>query len=467
MPDPEKRKSTADWADMASAALKVLQGAGCDFADVYLEETVGGRVKIEDGRVDQLVAGGEFGAGLRLVRGEQSVFASTNDVTPAGLLATARALATAAGEGRDSSEVDGSSLRHLRPVGVERPSTVAWSDRIAMAREAEAAARGAGVHIQQVTVFLGWNEQHVGIARSDGAWCEDERTQVVLWANAVARQGETLQTGFESAGGAQGWEYFRENGAAATGHLAGTRAERLLTARPALSGRGCVVLAAQAGGTMIHEAVGHALEADLAQKGLSPYGNQVGKMVANPLVSVVDDATRAGWRGSFTCDDEGTPAQRTVLVDHGVLRGFLHDRLTARKAGAAPTGNGRRQSYMHRPIPRMTNTMILPGVDDAQAIIRSVPQGLYVVRMGGGQVNTVNGDFVFEINEAFLIENGEVTEPVLGTTMIGNAEEVLKSIDRVASDFGRGLGTCGKDGQGVPVADAQPTLRIPEITIGG
>ncbi|NTV53300.1 MAG: TldD/PmbA family protein [Candidatus Firestonebacteria bacterium] len=452
---------------MAFAALKVLQGAGCDFADVYLEETLAGRVKMEAGRVDQLTQGGEFGAGLRLVRGEQTVFASTNDVSPAGLSAAARALVSAAGPGKISPETKGLSFFRSHLPGIELPGTVTWPERIQAAREAEAAARAAGAHIRQVTVFLGWNQQHIGIARSDGAWCEDARAQVVLWVNAVAGQGEKLQTGFESSGGSQGWETIREHGAVSTGRLAGERAQRLLTARPAPAGRGCVVLAAEAGGTMIHEAVGHALEADLVQKELSPYGNQLGQKVASPLISVADDATLAGWRGSFGCDDEGTPAQCTLLIDQGILKGFLHDRLTARQGGVSPTGNGRRQSYAHRPIPRMTNTMILPGREDAQAVIRSVPHGLYVVRMGGGQVNTVNGDFVFEINEAYLIENGVVTEPVLGTTMIGNAAEVLQSIDHVASDFGRGLGTCGKDGQGVPVADAQPTLRIPEITIGG
>jgi TldD protein len=467
MPEPEKKYESGAWPDLAGGALQVLKNAGCDFADVYLEESAGGRVKMEDGRIDQVAQGGEFGAGLRLVRGEQSVFASTNNVTPEGLRDAAASLVQAAGAGSAAAETAFRTAPRGQRPELEKPGGVPWEARLGAARAAEAAGRAAGAHIRQVTVFLGWNEQRIGIARSDGGWCEDERTQVVLWVNAVAQAGEKLQTGFESAGGSTGWEYFREHGAAETGRLAGARAERLLTARPAPAGRCTVVLAAEAGGTMIHEAVGHALEADLVQKGLSPYGAQLGQPVAAACVSVADDATLAGWRGSFACDDEGTPAQRTLLVERGILKGFLHDRLTARKAGAAPTGNGRRQSYAHRPIPRMTNTMILPGGDDAQGIIRSVPRGLYVVRMGGGQVNTVNGDFVFEINEAYLIENGALAEPVLGTTMIGNAAEVLKSIDRVASDFGRGLGTCGKDGQGVPVADAQPTLRIPEITVGG
>jgi TldD protein len=345
MSEPEKKYPARDWPDLAGEALQVLKNAGCDFADVYLEESAGGRVKMEEGRIDQVAQGGEFGAGLRLVRGEQTVFASTNDVTPAGLRGAAASLVKAAGAGADSVESAYRAAPRIKRPGLEKPAGVAWETRLGAAREAEAAGRAAGPHLRQVTVFLGWNEQRIGIARSDGGWCEDERTQVVLWVNAVAQSGEKMQTGFESAGGSQGWEYFREHGAGATGRLAAERAERLLTARPAPAGRCPVVLAAEAGGTMIHEAVGHALEADLVQKGLSPYGALLGQQVANVCVSVADDATLTGWRGSFACDDEGTPAQRTLLVERGILKGFLHDRLTARKAGAAPTGNGRRQSH--------------------------------------------------------------------------------------------------------------------------
>lgn len=218
---------------------------------------------------------------------------------------------------------------------------------------------------------------------------------------------------------------------------------------------------------MIHEAVGHGLEADLAQSGLSVYSNRIGDRIASPLITVVDDATLEGKRGSFRFDDEGIDAERTVLVDKGVLKTFLYDRLTALKDGARSTGNGRRESYKYRPIPRMTNTMIVPSEFDPVEILRSTSKGLYVKKMGGGQVNTVNGDFVFEVSEGYLIENGSIGEPVRGATLTGNGPQVLMSIDRVGSDLGFSIGTCGKDGQGSPVSDAQPTLRIPEITVGG
>jgi len=459
------KTTVQDWQAIAADALKILMRAGCDFADVFIEDTRSARIRIEDRRPDQIASGGEFGAGLRLIRGSATAFASTNDVSGPGLQQAARDLARAADQQAETA-------LQLAPLPARRQTTVnpvevPLQARLDLAQACEGAARAAGSRIRQVTVMLAGTEQRVGIARSDGRWCQDERVQVVLWVNAVAGDGRQIQTGYESGGGSEGGDYFTHHAAEQLGQLAGSRAERMLSARPAPSGRMPVVLAAEAGGTMIHEAIGHSLEADLVLKGLSPYAGQIGQIVASPLVSVVDDATLPGWRGSFGYDDEGTPAARTLLVDKGRLSGFMQDMISSRRLGMPATGNGRRQNYAYRPIPRMTNTMILPGEEDPASIIRSVTHGLYVVRMGGGQVNTVNGDFVFEVNEGYLIQDGAVAEPVRGATLIGNGAEVLKSIDRLGKDHGQGIGTCGKDGQGVPVADAQPTLRIPEITVGG
>ncbi|VAX29821.1 TldD protein, part of TldE/TldD proteolytic complex, partial [hydrothermal vent metagenome] len=238
-------------------------------------------------------------------------------------------------------------------------------------------------------------------------------------------------------------------------------------ARRAPAGRMPVVIASEAGGTMIHEAIGHGLEADLAGQGLSVYSEKLGQNVASSLITVVDDATLPNRRGSFRFDDEATPSQRTVLVDRGVLVAYMYDRLNALKEGKRSTGNGRRESYQHRPIPRMSNTFIAPGSDSPEEIIRSVQQGLLVKKMGGGQVNTVTGDFVFEVQEGYIIKDGLVGEPVRGATLTGNGPQILKSMDMVASDLGFAIGTCGKDAQGVPVSDAMPTVRIPEIVVGG
>lgn len=218
---------------------------------------------------------------------------------------------------------------------------------------------------------------------------------------------------------------------------------------------------------MIHEACGHGLEADLVQKQLSVYAGKIGQKVASELVTVIDDATLPNKYGSFSYDDEGNPSQRTVLIENGILKGYMYDYLTAKKEGKTSTGNGRRESYRDRPIPRMTNTFIAPGNSDPEEIIRSVEKGFYVKKMGGGQVNTTNGDFVFDVTEGYLIEKGQITEPVRGATLTGNGPEVLQMIDMVGNDQGFAIGTCGKDGQGVPVSDAQPTIRIPELTIGG
>jgi len=241
----------------------------------------------------------------------------------------------------------------------------------------------------------------------------------------------------------------------------------MLDAAPAPTGRMPVVISSEAGGTMIHEAVGHGLEADLVDKKVSKYCGRLGETIAVPDVTVVDDGTLPFKRGSFNVDDEGTPARRTVLVDQGRLVAFMNDLRTCRKMNLEPSGNGRRQSYEHKPVPRMRNTMIAPGNADPAEILASTPRGLYVKMMGGGQVNTLNGDFVFEVSEGYLIENGKAEKAVRGATLIGNGPDVLMNIDAVGSDLGFDIGTCGKDGQGVPVSDAQPTIRIKELTIGG
>jgi TldD protein len=228
-----------------------------------------------------------------------------------------------------------------------------------------------------------------------------------------------------------------------------------------------VVMSSEAGGTMVHEACGHGLEADLVQKGLSVYKNKLGQKVAADCVSVIDDATLADKYGSYYFDDEGSRGQRTVLIENGILKTYLYDWLSARKDGVASSGNGRRESYQHKPVVRMSNTLIAPGQDDPEEIISSTPHGLLVKKMGGGQVNTTNGDFVFDVQEGYLIQDGRIKHPVRGATLIGNGPWVLSNIDRVGHDLGFSLGVCGKDGQGVPVADAQPTIRIKELTVGG
>jgi len=288
-----------------------------------------------------------------------------------------------------------------------------------------------------------------------------------LSVNAVAAAGEQIQTGFESLGSNQGFELM---GLGACEDLAKTAARRALSAleaKPMPAGRMPVVMAGEAGGTMVHEACGHGLEADLVQKGLSVYAGQKGKKVASEAITVVDDGTIPRRYGTMRFDDEGFATQKTVLIDNGILSNFMYDYLTATKDKVSSTGNGRRESFEHRPIPRMRNTYIAPGKERPEAVIKSVRDGLLVKKMGGGQVNTVNGDFVFDVAEGYLIRDGQVANAVRGATLAGNGPEILRMIDMVGSDMGFTIGTCGKDGQSAPVSDAQPTLRIPEIIVGG
>jgi TldD protein len=321
--------------------------------------------------------------------------------------------------------------------------------------------------IRQVRVVYGDGFRRIAVINSLGEWVEEERSGIVFVCQVVSGRDDVIQTGYEPIGGAIGLEIFDENPPEEVAEIAAKRAVMMLGALRAPGGRMPVVLSSEAGGTMIHEAVGHGLEADLALQNLSVYSGKLGERVASPIITVIDDGTIPYKRGSSFYDEEGSPSERTVLVKDGVLKTYMYDRLSAMKAGERSTGNGRRESYHFRPIPRMTNTMIVPGESDPGEIVKSLDKGLLVKKMGGGQVNTVNGDFVFEVTEGYLIERGRVGEPVRGATLTGNGPKVLSMIDMVGTDLGFGIGTCGKDAQGVPVADAQPTLRIPEIVVGG
>ncbi len=313
-----------------------------------------------------------------------------------------------------------------------------------------------------MTLYSGYGYRHRTVSCA-----EDDRIYTTFVIQVVAGQEDIIQTAYESAGGLTGFELFDNNVIEALSLKAAKRAIMMLTARKAPGGRMPAVISSNAGGTMIHEAIGHGLEADLSQQGLSVFSNKLGSQVASKLITVVDDSTLPGKRGSFSFDDEGTPSQRTVLVENGVLKSYMYDRLSAMKDRTSSTGNGRRESYQHRPIPRMTNTFITEGRTPAEQILRSTDEGLLVEKMGGGQVNTVTGDFVFEVQEGYLIEKGSKGEPVRGATLTGNGLQVLQTIDMVGDDLGFSIGTCGKDAQGVPVTDAMPTLRIPEIIVGG
>ncbi|MBI5634209.1 MAG: TldD/PmbA family protein [Nitrospirae bacterium] len=448
--------------------LKKTLARGGEYADVFIESRKMTTLVIEDSRLEKIISGTEAGAGIRLLLKGKTSYAYSNDLSPRALLQSA---SDASRMASDTPAKTKASLVTRNPSVQfsirSMPEGIALQKKIALVRNAEKIARSIDQRIRQVTVIYRDLVQDVQTANSDGFLADDKRVYTLLMVQVIAGADGIVQTGYEAVGGFTGFELFEKENIDLLSSKAAERAVMMLKARKAPAGRMPVVISSLAGGTMIHEAIGHGLEADLAQQGLSVFSGKRGQQVASDLVTVIDDATLPGRRGSFRFDDEGTPSQRTVLVENGILKSFMYDKLTATKDNVQSTGNGRRESYQSRPIPRMTNTFIAPGTDNPEDAIRSVDRGLLVVKMGGGQVNTVTGDFVFDVQEGYLINNGRKDELVRGATLSGNGPEVLKAIDMVCSDLGFSIGTCGKDSQGVPVTDAMPTVRIPEIVVGG
>ncbi|MCF8043444.1 MAG: TldD/PmbA family protein [Desulfarculaceae bacterium] len=451
-------------------ALPILEAAlagGGQMSELFLERSTGLMIVMDDGKVEKVLGGVDQGAGLRLIYDLKTAYAYGNQFSQEALLPLAGNLALLS----QGKPVAPQEMRPVQPGLVTQAlkpfKDTATAIKVDMVKAAEAAAREVDSRISQVRVIYMDRGQQVRILNSLGVEAEEERSQIIMAVHCVATQDGRVQTGYESMGGIGGMEIFERKDPTQVAKEAARRAVLMLEADPAPGGSMPVVLSAEAGGTMVHEAVGHGLEGDLVYENMSVYAGRIGEKVASELVTVLDDGTVAGRRGSGGFDDEGTPCRKNVVIDKGVLTGYLQDRLSAWKLEAEPTGNGRRESYRHRPIPRMTNTMIAPGTDDPESIVRSTGEGLFVRKMGGGQVNTINGDFVFEVSEGYLIKDGKVDRPVRGATLTGNGPEVLSQIDLVGNDLGWSLGTCGKDGQGSPVGDAQPTLRIPRLVVGG
>jgi TldD protein len=347
------------------------------------------------------------------------------------------------------------------------PETVAKDRKVDLLRRADDAARAEGSSVRQVSATYADSRRRILVANSDGLLAEDDQVRTRFFVQAVASGDTGMQTGFEGPGRTIGFEYFDEIPVEDTAKAAAGRAVNMLKARPAPSGKLPVVLKKGAGGVLFHEACGHGLEADLVGRDASVFRGKVGERVASPLVTLVDDGTYSREWGTYAIDDEGNPAQRNTLIENGVLTDYMWDHIRARKEGRAPSGNGRRQTYQYLPMVRMTNTFVLAGEDDPEEIIRQTEYGIYCVQLGGGSVNTATGDFVFGMTEAYMIENGEITDPVRAANLIGNGPETLQLIDAVGNDFDTWSGTCGKDGQSVPVSSGQPTLRVSAMTVGG
>ncbi|MFN2625889.1 MAG: TldD/PmbA family protein [Mycobacteriales bacterium] len=452
----------------AHAVLAAALAGGADWAEIYAERRDSTAIRIDDRRVEELTSARDVGAGVRVVKGAQAGYAYTNVLTRESLLAAAAAAAAAVRGEQPVAVADLTRASAAWQPNVRRPpDSLAKADKVALARRAEDSAWAQGGDVRQVSVSYADVVHRVFLANSLGHLSDETRTRTRLVCQVVAARDGLVQTGFEGPGGSVGAELFDDHPPETTGARAAQEALRLLDSVPSPAGEMTVVLKAGGGGVLFHEACGHGLEADAMAKNTTVYAGRKGERVGSPLFSGVDDATIEGGWGSFGFDDEGSPSQRTTLFDGGVQTGEMSDRINAAKLGTVPTGNGRRQSFEHLPIPRMTNSYVLPGESDPVAIVRDVTRGLYAEGLSGGEVNPATGDFVFGITEAYLIENGELTQRVRGANLIGNGPTALALIDAVGTDFDVKQGMCGKDGQWVPVSFGTPTLRIARLTVGG
>ncbi len=456
--------------DTLTRVLGAATRTGADFAEVFVEDKRSTSTGLDDGRVEQVTSGRDRGAGIRVVKGDTTGFAHTADLTEAGLRAAAEAAAAAASQG--GGGVRTVALTRVAATQVntveQYPDSIPKAAKVELLRRIDDAARSAGASIVQVSAGYGDSRRRILVANTDGVLAEDEQVRALVRMSVVASADTGMQTGFQSAGQTVGFEMFDSVDVEALARDAARMAITKLKARPAPSGALPVVIKQGSGGVLFHEACGHGLEADLVAKGASVYRGRTGELVASPLVTLVDDGTMSREWGAIGIDDEGHPSQYNVLIENGVLTDYMWDYLRARKEGRRQSGNGRRQSYMHLPMVRMTNTYVLNGTEEPDDIVRATDHGVFVAQLGGGSVNTATGDFVFGMTEAYLIENGEITEPLREGNLIGNGPQVLRDIDLLGNDFAMGNpGTCGKDGQGVPVGDGQPTLRVSSMTIGG
>lgn len=442
--------------------------SGADYGEAYLEETAWTSARLEDGRVQDVAAGSDRGLGLRLLRKTgprvETFFGSGPDMNP-----------EAAGRLRSGLLPPGPkrAVHFTPPVlrGVTPridPAGVPLERKVTLLRALDRMVREEFPSVRQVTVTYGDRSRSTRVLNTDGADARQSLTTVVLTVAVVAEEKGRLQSGQESVGALRGYELMEGGEPYAAARRAATRALAKLRAPKAKAGEMPVVIAATAGGTFIHEAMGHSLEADAVQEGSSPaYRGAIGKVVAPEIVTVIDDPTLPFQRGSYFFDDEGLPAGPTTLVDRGVLKGFLYDRTCALREGRGSNGHGRRESFASRPYPRMSNLYIAPGKDDPAEIIGGLKHGLLVTRMGSGQVNTATGEFVFEVDEGWWVEGGVVRHLVRDANLLGIGPDALMSIDRVGWDVGWGIGTCCKEGQNVPVSDGQPTIRMPKLVVGG
>jgi TldD protein len=452
--------------DIAERVLARTLARGGDFAEIYAEHRHGLSVSLDDGRVEGAADGSEQGVGIRLVVGEATYFGHVDALDEARLGEVADSIAQAA-RSEPVRPMTLAAATRVSPQAVERaPEDVVPADKVALLRVCDETARAAGGEIKQVNAGYAESRRTITIYNSEGLATGDDRIRVRLAVQAVAQRAGRIENGTETLGGHVGFELLADR-PERVGESAARKALTALDAVPAPAGKMPVVVGNGFGGVLLHEAVGHGLESDAVQKGASVYAGRLGERLAPAFVNAFDDGRKPGEWGTDGIDDEGMPTQKVPILHDGVLGSYLYDRLRARRDEVVSTGNGRRESFRHLPVPRMTNTYFAPGESQVADLIESVDKGLYAVSFGGGQVEPATGDFVFGVSEGYLIENGRVTRPVTGATLTGNGLSVLTAIEAIAGDLKIATGYCGKAGQRVPAGVGQPHVLIREITVGG
>jgi TldD protein len=456
-----------DLEKYLSAALE----SGGEYADVYFEYLTTTSISLDEGIVKSATQGVTMGVGVRVISGEKTGYAYSEDLSPERIVQAAKVAARIANAPSkvDKTGLEAAPRRDLYPV-LSPASDRSLAERVDLVKRADRAAREADSRVFQVTAIYADALKHVLVATSDGALSFDRQPMTRINVAVLARQGDGIpQQGYSGGGGRVGLEFFETRTPESFALESVRQAVVQLDAVEAPAGEMTVVLGPGWPGVLLHEAVGHGLESDFTRKKVSAFSDRIGQQVASPLCTVVDDGTMDSRRGSLNVDDEGVMTQQNVLIEKGILRGYLTDKLSERITGTRSTGSGRRESFQHIPMPRMTNTFMLSGESDPSEIIQSVSKGIYCANFGGGQVDITSGNFVFDATESYLIEDGKVTRPVRGATLIGNGPEALKWVSMVGNDLklDQGVGVCGKDGQYVPVGVGIPTVKIDKMTVGG
>jgi len=464
----EKRAQFELDRELVEQVLDRALSNGADFAEIFAEDKTYGTIQVLDGKVKECLSGQDYGAGVRVLYGHEAVYAYTSDLSLQGLLAVADQVAKAkAADGRHARapwKPEVVTPRHTLRI---HPDEVSKQAKVQVLLKADRAARAYSDAISQVDVAVAEEFQRVFIANSEGMWLHDERPYIRLMINAIATKDGEKQSGRETPGAMGGWEFIEEADVEALAQSAARGALTMLEAGYAPSGKMPVVIENGFGGVIFHEACGHLLETTSVAKGASIFCDRIGEQIAHPSVTAVDDGTMDGEWGSIAVDDEGLPAQRTVLIENGILKSYMVDRLGERKTGHARTGSGRRQSYRFAPTSRMRNTFIAGGTDKFEDMISSIDYGLYAKKMGGGLVSPGTGDFNFAVLEGYMIRDGQIAEPVRGATLIGNGGDVLQKIVMVGDNFSMAAGRCGSVSGTIPTNVGQPAIKVSEIVVGG